>query len=29
MAKILFVTMKDGKVMFARNTGDTKDPMSP
>ena len=24
----LFVTMKDGKVMFARNTGDTKDPMS-
>jgi len=24
----LFVTIKDGKVMFARNTGDTKDPMS-
>ena len=24
----LFVTMKDGKVMFARNTGDTKNPMS-
>lgn len=24
----LFVTMKDGKVMFARNTGDTKHPMS-
>jgi len=24
----LFVTMKDGKVMFARNTGDTKYPMS-
>lgn len=24
----LFVTMKGGNVMFARNTGDTKDPMS-
>jgi hypothetical protein len=24
----LFVTIKDGEVMFARNTGDTKDPMS-
>ena len=24
----LFVTIKDGKAMFARNTGDTKNPMS-